>query len=146
MGEFDVPLGTPEKCIEALREDGFSAVRKAAAKALGGMKNPRVVRPLIAALREEDPGVRKAAAEALGKIRHPRAVDPLTKALRDGCDDVKEAAANALRKIREDPLTGWRGQLGKLLLVTVPRSAVVLIRHGIRGMPQAAMRLQNGRG
>jgi len=74
-------------------------VRAAAARALGGIKDPRAVEPLIAALKDEDSDVRKAAARALGEIKDPRAVEPLIAALEDEELRVRAAAAEALGQI-----------------------------------------------
>jgi HEAT repeat protein len=63
-------------------------------KALGEIKDPRAVEPLIAALK--DKGVCAAAAYALGEIKDPRAVEPLIAALKDESFSVRRAAAEAL--------------------------------------------------
>jgi HEAT repeat protein len=39
-----------------------------AAEALGNIKAPRAVEPLLAVLKDTDPGVRRAAPAALGEI------------------------------------------------------------------------------
>jgi len=76
-----------------------------AAEALGKIKDPSAVEPLIAALKDEDPGVRWDAANAPGEIGDTRAVEPLIAALKDL--DVREAAAVALAEIKDTrgPLT-----------------------------------------
>ncbi|MBI5181596.1 MAG: HEAT repeat domain-containing protein [Nitrospirae bacterium] len=80
--------------MELLRDDN-DGVREHAALALGKVKDPRAVEPLIEALKvdDEDDDVRRnivfalgdigdpSAAEALGKIRDPRAIEPLIAAL-----------------------------------------------------------------
>jgi hypothetical protein len=53
--------------IEALK-DADSSVRRITIKKLGIIKDPRVVEPLIAALKDEDINVRSAAAQALVEI------------------------------------------------------------------------------
>jgi HEAT repeat protein len=55
--------------------------------------------PLIAALREDNPGVREQAAFALGMIGDPRAVEPLVVALSDDDPDVQRCVASALGEI-----------------------------------------------
>ena len=71
-------------------------VGAAAACALGEIKDPRAVEPLIAALKDEDVNVRWPAARALGEIKDPRAVEPLIAALKDEELHVRWAAAEAL--------------------------------------------------
>jgi HEAT repeat protein len=68
--------------IQALG-DSDSAVRRAAAEALGAIGDPQAVPPLIQALRDRSENVRAAAAEALGAIGDPQAVPALIKALGD---------------------------------------------------------------
>ena len=100
-----VKIGAPamEPLIAALKDKDSkdSDVRQAAAEALGEIKDPRAVEPLIAALKDEDSDVRAAAAYALGEIKDPRAVEPLIAALKDGDSDVRKAAAKALGEIKD---------------------------------------------
>ncbi|MFB3111033.1 MAG: HEAT repeat domain-containing protein [Gemmatimonadales bacterium] len=78
-----------------------------AAMALGRLRDPRVVEPLIQALKHPNCEVRYVAAVALGEIGDARAIDPLVEALADhwGSDEllpsVREAAAIALAKLGE---------------------------------------------
>ena len=74
-------------------------MRQAAAQALGLIKNPQAVEPLIATLQDPDGTVRQAAAEALGLIKNPQAVEPLIATLRDPDSSMREAAAKALGQI-----------------------------------------------
>ena len=76
-------------------------VRKNAAEALGKIKDPRVVEPLIAALKDENSGVRRIAAWALGVIQDPRAVEPLITALKDEYSEVRWHAAWSLGEIQD---------------------------------------------
>jgi len=71
-----------------------------AAKALGEIKNPKAVEPLIVALKDENPGVREEAAKALVQIGVP-AVNVLIDALKDGDADVRERATWALGAIKD---------------------------------------------
>ena len=87
--------------IRALGYKKDEYVRNAAARALGEIKDPRAVEPLIAALKGEYRGACKAAY-ALGEIKDPRAVEPLIAALKDQNSDVREAAAKALDHL------GWK--------------------------------------
>jgi HEAT repeat protein len=59
------------------------------------------VEPLIAALGDEDRNVRSAAAKALGRLGNARAVEPLIAALGDEARDVRSAAAGALGRFGE---------------------------------------------
>lgn len=68
--------------VKALKhKDVF--VRRAAAEALGTLRDPQGVEPLIAALRDGDIAVREAAATSLGRIRDGRAIQPLARLLND---------------------------------------------------------------
>jgi len=79
-----VEIGAPavELLIVALRNTD-SDVRDRATRALGALKDPRAVEPLIMALKDDpDSDVRKSAAAALGAAKDPRAVEPLIVALK----------------------------------------------------------------
>lgn len=67
--------------------------------ALGKLRDPSTVAPLIEALEDTDVRVRVGAADALGDIGDSRAIGPLTASLK--ADDLKlrKAAALALQKI-----------------------------------------------
>jgi len=62
----------PASLREAMKDKDVE-IRKAAALALGNIKDPAAVPPLIEALEDNDPQVRKYAAEALEKIGDVRA-------------------------------------------------------------------------
>ena len=110
-----VKIGAPamEPLIAALKDKDSkdSDVRQAAAEALGEIKDPRAVEPLIAALGDESSGVRLAAAKSLGEIKDPRAVEPLSAALKDENKYVRRAAAHALDRLgwkpEQDEIAGW---------------------------------------
>ncbi|MGB4086219.1 MAG: HEAT repeat domain-containing protein, partial [Methanothrix sp.] len=51
--------------------------------ALGWIRDPRAVDPLINGLQDEDIDMRSACAMALGWIKDPKAVDPLIQELTD---------------------------------------------------------------
>jgi len=101
---FSFPiLGYSQK--KGLIEDLKSAewkVRESAARALGFMKDPRAVEPLIAALKDEKWQVQRAAARALGELKDPRAVEPLIITFKQrGIVYPGEAAAISLGKIKD---------------------------------------------
>ena len=61
-----------------------TAVRIGAVEALGAIRDPRSVRPLVYALEHDDAvEVRWVAALALGEIGDPAAIPPLANAIRD---------------------------------------------------------------
>ncbi|MCK4858041.1 MAG: HEAT repeat domain-containing protein, partial [candidate division Zixibacteria bacterium] len=85
---------------EALKDED-SGVRWRAAKALGEIKSPEAVKPLMEALKDEDYDVRWRAALALGEIESPQAVKPLIEALQDEDSYVKWRAAEVLEKFAD---------------------------------------------
>lgn len=83
---------------------GNPSIREDAAHALGGIAmgdstDRRLLRPLVAALRDPSPGVRGSTAWALGHVGDARAVKPLIRRLRDRDPDVRHWAAWALGEI-----------------------------------------------
>jgi HEAT repeat protein len=74
--------------------------RRAAASALGEIRDPQAVVPLIDVLSNGDPDVRPSAARALGAIRDPRALEALARASGDPSSDVRDAALEALDQMR----------------------------------------------
>ena len=79
--------------------DGSPAsVAEAAMLALANIGAP-AVDPLIASLRNDNPGVRMMATAALGRIEDPRTIEPLIEVLETDQDFLVQAAAvDALRK------------------------------------------------
>ncbi len=61
-----------------------------------GVKDPRLVQPLLSRLRSGDWSVRRSAAELLEGARDPRVVQVLTEALRDENRMVREEVARVL--------------------------------------------------
>jgi len=88
-----VRIGQPavQPMIRLLKNEK-SSVRVCAAEVLAGIKDPRAVEPLIAAL-HDSPDVQEAAAAALGDIDDPRAVKPLIGLLGKGSHEAPEALA-----------------------------------------------------
>jgi len=87
--------------IKALSYKKEASVRAGAAKAVGELKGPGFVEPLVNALKDSDIIVRREAAKALGKLNDSSAVEPLTAVLKDSATGVRQAAAEALDSI------GW---------------------------------------
>jgi HEAT repeat protein len=96
-----VKIGTPsvEPLISVLQHSD-SDVRWKAAIALGEIRDPRAIGPLIRQLSDTDRFVKSRVAHALGMIGVP-AVDPLIQALHDGDGNQRWAAAIALGGIRD---------------------------------------------
>jgi len=95
-------IGCPELIVVLQDQRKDPEVRKNAAKALGKIKDPRAVEPLIATLKDKDSDVRWHAARALEKIQDPRAVEPLIATLKDKDSEVRWHAAEALEKITKE--------------------------------------------
>ena len=72
-------------------------IRRAAAKALGEIKQKVALKPLIISLRDIDAGVRRNAANALGKIQDVEATNSLIELLQDPDVSVRRIAARAFR-------------------------------------------------
>ncbi|MGD2252616.1 MAG: HEAT repeat domain-containing protein [Anaerolineales bacterium] len=83
--------------LVSLLNDQDEAVRQSAAKALGQLRDPRAVGPLMAALGGPVERFIDAVATALGEIGDPRAVPALQKSLRHPRSTIdKEALEWAL--------------------------------------------------
>ena len=95
-------IGCPELIVVLQDQRKDPEVRKNAAEALGKIKDPRAVEPLITALKDEYSGVRWHAAWSLGEIQDPRAVEPLIEALKDEDSGVRLSAAWSLEKITKE--------------------------------------------
>jgi len=85
-----------------MNSDRNDEVRWTATLALWGIKDPRAVGPLIAALKDTGADMRKWAAWGLGNIKDPRAIEPLIAALNDTDADVRGYAAMTLG-VMKDP-------------------------------------------
>ena len=81
-------------------------VRWKAAEALGEIRDPRAIDPLLRALRDGSPEVRAQAAISLGELGAVAAKEALAAAMEnDPSPAVREVAANALvrvSRVRED--------------------------------------------
>lgn len=79
-------------------------IRRAAARALEGMDDKRVIQPLMGHLLEEnelDAEVRRSAAKALARMQPEEAIEHLGKALKDSTLGVRLDAGYALGRIGE---------------------------------------------
>lgn len=92
-------IGDPRAVEPLIKTLGDKEVGRAAWSALSKMGRP-AVKPLIKALKDEDPRVREGAARALGELSDPRAIEPLEKALEDKNRSVFWAASDALCALR----------------------------------------------
>jgi HEAT repeat protein len=98
-----IAIGTPavEPLISVLTTGGRDA-KIHAASALGKLRDPRAVEPLIAVLRDpEDTEHWDNAALALGEIGDPRAVEPLVKMLATSNRSLRPFAIEGLSKISD---------------------------------------------
>ncbi|MCI0485817.1 MAG: M56 family metallopeptidase [Blastocatellia bacterium] len=84
---------------EALRNRDWGARRYGDSPV--DISDVRAVKPLINALRDDDPVVRRIAAWALGEIRSPRAIESLRQHLSDSDADVRAQAAQSLGDIED---------------------------------------------
>jgi|GEM_PF-2366057 len=72
-----------------------------AMQALGRIKNPRAIQPLIALLKDPEAYVRRDAASALGDIGDARAIDAIRPLLKDSDLTVRVSAAYALGEMKD---------------------------------------------
>ncbi|MGQ9610874.1 MAG: HEAT repeat domain-containing protein [bacterium] len=82
-------------------------IRRAAANALKGMDDPRIIQPLMGHIleaNEPDPEVRKSAIEAMAILKPIEAIEPLAQALRDSSLGVRLLAGTALGRIGESSI------------------------------------------
>ncbi len=104
-------------------------MRKAAASALGKIKNDDAVPKLIDALRDPDAQVRKAATGALVVIRGADAVPQLIDALSDPDVKVRDYAVYALGRIGDSS----RNTLSKLIDVLQDPDALIR-QHAVKAI------------
>lgn len=121
------------------------AVQYAAAEALGELREPSAVAPLMEVLTADRySGVRWKAAEALARIGEP-AVVPLIGALHHPDEDVRWKAAIALGEIGDDraisPLIELLGDSDRFVQ---SRAAYALGEFGTRAAPLLRLALANG--
>jgi HEAT repeat protein len=99
LGKLKDRCATPS-LIGALRDDSISGfkVQIAAAKALGEIKDPEAIGPLIQLFADENRDVRQTASDALVEIGEP-AVPQLNEAQKHPNKDIMDMAEVTLRKI-----------------------------------------------
>jgi HEAT repeat protein len=93
MGVFALPYLLPLLAHESW------FVRLTAVHILGQSRDPRVIDPLLQALKDRDRDVSREAALALGNSGHHQALTPLLAALETGFRDVRATAALALGRL-----------------------------------------------
>jgi HEAT repeat protein len=89
-------LGRTIDALIAATKDSDQEVRRAAVAALGAIKDPRVVPPLVDELKDSYWFARSEAAQALGSKNDERAIAPLLEAVGDSDKTVDAAAHDAL--------------------------------------------------
>jgi HEAT repeat protein len=82
--------------------DADAGVRRAAAGALGSLKDPRAVEPLIARLADADTSVRRVAAGALVRIGDMHGISALKGLLGSKKSNEREFALEALAQREEE--------------------------------------------
>jgi len=142
-----------ETLIATLKDDsrcstGFriaSSVQEVAMAALGRLRDPRAVGPLVELLLERDYRARKAAVWALRKIGDPRAVELLIDLLRKGNNEACRVAAEALGEMGDpravEPLTAVLKQVPRSRDWYFVRREVVAALKRI-GVPKASVALE----
>ncbi len=98
------------EALLASLNDVEAEVRNNCAEALGEIKEPRAVDPLMAALK--DPLTLKSAARSLGEIKDARAIPALLKIMADPDKQNRECAAAALARIGAPSVEPLLGLLG----------------------------------
>jgi HEAT repeat protein/beta-lactamase regulating signal transducer with metallopeptidase domain len=93
--DISADTGVVNALIARLQDENAD-VRRAAARSLGQLQDPRAVPGLIGVLKDSDPKVRASAAEALGELEDPRALPALADLLNDASTEVRRSALDAL--------------------------------------------------
>jgi hypothetical protein len=112
------------RALQSLDDD----TREEAARALGELKDPRGVTPLISALKDPNHYVRREAAKSLGHLGDERAIPVLINALKDDDRSGREGAAEGLAEMKDkalDPLIkslkdpDWHVRMGALVSLRI---------------------------
>ncbi len=89
-----------------LLDDDNGGIRQVAAQALGAIRDPRAVEPLIDHLKVKGPNFQEIA-RALGEIKDPRAIGPLIDAARPADFQVQRLAVDEVRRDPFSEPTAW---------------------------------------
>ena len=93
-------MPTLVELVKTLNDSGQASYRRReATQALGKLRDPDALDPLLATLSDMDRYVSRAAAQALGDLGDVRAVLPLTGLLADTDPEMRREAATALGQI-----------------------------------------------
>ena len=88
--------------VERIREDIVPQVRGFAAMALGKLRDPKSLAPLITQVgKEKDAKALAAAIHALGELGDASAVPVITPHLEHASPDVREYAKDALKRLKK---------------------------------------------
>lgn len=119
--------GDFEEVIRALQSPDDDT-REEAARALGELKDPRAVTPLLSALDDPNHYVRREAAKSLGHLGDERAIPALINALKDNDRSGREGAAEGLADMKEKALgplvtalkdPDWHVRMGVLISLRI---------------------------
>jgi len=105
LKQYAPPTGI-RRLLPGTQQRERTEMRQAIAEALGKIGDPRAVEPLIAQLKDREPGPRLAAVRALGQIGDDRAVDALKNVLEHPDAEVRNAAKLDLERIVQPEPTG----------------------------------------
>ena len=122
--------------------DTYEWVRRSAAGALGEIKDPRAIDPLIKALDNTNSDERESVANSLVRIG-AQSAGPLIKALGDNNSDVRYIAAEILDKLNWKPsnqpeLVSYlaaKKDWDKLVKIGAPSNSVHAFKCRKAGMP-----------
>lgn len=89
------------KLSKKLEKSNSDKARIVATVSLGELKDKRVLKPLVLALRDKNIVVRAVAATALGNLNDPRALPALSRAAKDRDSTVRKRATRAIGLIRQ---------------------------------------------
>jgi len=92
----------PDVEITTIKTTKAAYPRAVEPQALGEIKDPRAIEPLIAASKDADVKVRRRAVQALGEIKDSRVVEPLIAARNDTDSNVRALAGKALAEITDN--------------------------------------------